>query len=40
MRFTAIPECIAVVELATLLSAQTNISGDRAMWEVGRTTHA
>src|SRR5215469_9264243 len=27
MRFTAIPECIAVLALATLLSAQTKISG-------------
>src|SRR5262249_35498086 len=27
MRFTAIPECIAVLGLATLLSAQTKISG-------------
>jgi len=27
MRFTAIPECIAVVELATLLSAQTTFQG-------------
>lgn len=27
MRFTAIPECIVVLGLATLLSAQTKISG-------------